>query len=125
MSKEKKFYVYILECENGNYYTGYTDDIAKRFNAHITGAKTGAKFTRSFKPSRIAAAWEITGGKGAAMKVEHFIKKKRRAIKQNFISDPKTLKDEFFKKQKIVLEIDIIACLQAENIDLKTVALKE
>ncbi|OQA74329.1 MAG: hypothetical protein BWY32_03625 [bacterium ADurb.Bin243] len=59
------------------------------------------------------------------MKVEHFIKKKRRAIKQNFIDDPQTLKCEFLKKQKIVLEIDITACLQAENINLKTAALKE
>lgn len=125
MINEKPFYVYILECENGNYYTGYTDDIIRRFNAHKTGAKTGAKFTKSFKPSRIAAAWKISGGKGPAMKVEHFIKKQRRAIKQNFIDNPQTLKDEFLKKQKNVSQIDIAALLQTEMIKPETDAVKD
>jgi putative endonuclease len=105
--KEKSFFVYILECENGNYYTGYTIDIHKRFNVHKTGAGQGAKFTRSFKPSKIAAVWRISGGKSAAMKVEYFIKKHERRIKIKFINDPPCLKCEFFKKNEAQSDLDI------------------
>lgn len=108
METVKPFFVYILECENGNYYTGYTDDIARRFNVHKTGAKEGAKFTRSFKPSRIAAAWKISGGKGAAMKVEFFIKKRTRRVKEKFISNPLSLRAEFFKKKEVDDAMDIV-----------------
>jgi putative endonuclease len=104
----KPFFVYILECENGNFYTGYTDDIARRFNVHKTGAKEGAKFTRSFKPSKVAAAWKIFGGKSAAMKVEFFIKKRSRSVKEKFISDPPSLKMEFFKKKETADAMDIV-----------------
>ncbi len=105
--KEKAFFVYILECENGNYYTGYTIDIVKRFNVHKAGAGRGAKFTKSFKPSKIAAAWRVSGGKGAAMKLEYFIKKHERCIKKKFISDPACLKYEFFKKHEAREGLDI------------------
>ncbi len=105
--EEKLFFVYILECENGNYYTGYTIDIHKRFNTHKTGSKQGAKFTKSFKPSKIAAAWRISGGKSAAMKVEYFIKKRERRVKQKFIDDPPSLKTEFFKKKEQDCNMDI------------------
>ena len=30
----KPFYVYILKCSDGSYYTGHTDDIEKRFLEH-------------------------------------------------------------------------------------------
>ena len=108
-TKEKLFFVYILECENGNYYTGYTIDINKRFNTHKTGSRQGAKFTKSFRPSKIIAAWRISGGKSAAMKVEYFIKKRERRVKQKFIDDPPCLKIEFFKKKEPDYDIDIFA----------------
>lgn len=31
------FYVYILKCSDGSYYTGQTDDLEKRFNQHAVG----------------------------------------------------------------------------------------
>jgi predicted GIY-YIG superfamily endonuclease len=31
------FYVYILKCKDGSYYTGHTDDIDKRINEHVRG----------------------------------------------------------------------------------------
>ena len=68
----KDYYVYILECSNGRLYTGYTVDIEKRFNEHVSG-KSGAKFTRAFKPRKIAAAWKVAGERGDAMHIEAFI----------------------------------------------------
>ena len=32
-----EFYVYILECSDGSYYTGHTDDIDARISAHELG----------------------------------------------------------------------------------------
>ena len=38
-------YVYILECEDGSYYTGWTNDLNRRFAMHCKGK--GAKYTRT------------------------------------------------------------------------------
>lgn len=45
-------YIYILECEDGSYYTGWTNDLEKRFHAHCSGK--GAKYTKTHHPVRIA-----------------------------------------------------------------------
>lgn len=45
------WYVYILLCGNGSFYTGYSPDLERRFWEHQHGK--GGKYTRSFKPLRI------------------------------------------------------------------------
>ncbi|HEX2682625.1 MAG TPA: GIY-YIG nuclease family protein, partial [Ferruginibacter sp.] len=35
---QESFYVYIILCNDGSYYTGLTDDLTRRFDEHITGA---------------------------------------------------------------------------------------
>ena len=84
------WYVYILECENGSYYTGITDDMARRFAEHRKGTAR-SKFTRSFRPIRIAVCWRVGGVKGAALKIELLIKGLDRAAKDSLIIDPDTL----------------------------------
>jgi len=84
------FYVYILECSNGRFYTGYTVDLIKRFNEH-SSLKKGAKFTRSFKPRKIAASWKIAGDRGDAMKVEAFIKSLTKPEKILIAGNPELL----------------------------------
>ncbi|MBD3231925.1 GIY-YIG nuclease family protein [Candidatus Dependentiae bacterium] len=32
------FYVYILKCRDGSYYTGHTDNIEKRLSEHVSGS---------------------------------------------------------------------------------------
>ena len=82
--------MYIIECSNGSLYTGYTVDIEKRFDKHVSG-KGGAKFTRAFKPQSIEASWKITGERGDAMHVEAYIKSLDKKEKLTIISDPETL----------------------------------
>ena len=41
---EKYWYVYILKCGDGTLYTGITDDVSARLQAHREGK--GAKYTR-------------------------------------------------------------------------------
>ena len=48
---EKKDCVYILECNDGTLYTGWTNDIDKRFKAHNYGK--GAKYTKGRRPLKI------------------------------------------------------------------------
>jgi len=88
----KKNWVYILLCENGSFYTGYTNDLAKRYRAHLAG--TGlCKYTRSFKPLCIAQCWEIADSKALALKIERQIKKLSRSEKEKIICSPSLLLD--------------------------------
>ena len=91
MSEVKTYWIYILQCEDGRYYTGYTSDLQRRFRQHRN--KTGgAKFTRSFKPTGIAGCWRLEGNRGAAMRVENWIKKQKRSMKSDLINNPAALK---------------------------------
>lgn len=48
-NRSGKFWVYILECSDGTYYTGSTNDLGKRVKEHRDG-KRGAKYTRDRRP---------------------------------------------------------------------------
>ncbi|MGC1181528.1 GIY-YIG nuclease family protein, partial [Legionella sp.] len=72
------------------YYTGYTNNLEKRYFSHVNG--TGrCKYTRSFKPLKIAQFWEIREGKLQAMKVERSIKKLSRIDKDKLVHAPDLL----------------------------------
>ena len=45
-------YVYILRCGDGSLYTGWTNDLDARIEAHRSGR--GAKYTRSHLPVELA-----------------------------------------------------------------------
>jgi len=66
------FFVYILQCLDGTYYTGYTKDLDERTRQHANGK--GAKYTRSHKPDRVAYV-EVFESRSTAMKREKEIKK--------------------------------------------------
>jgi putative endonuclease len=85
----KKYWVYILLCNNQSYYTGYTDNLQRRYQSHLNGTG-GCKYTRSFKPLKIAQCWLINGDKRLAMQLEREIKKCTRQQKTKFILEPET-----------------------------------
>lgn len=90
MTDIQAYWVYILHCTNNTYYTGYTNNLEKRYQSHVNG--TGkCKYTRSFKPKSIAQSWEIIGGKARAMQIEAQIKSLSRAEKEKLILNPKLL----------------------------------
>ena len=89
--EQKKYWVYILKCANNTYYTGYTNNLAKRYQSHLDG--TGkCKYTRSFRPVCIAQSWEIDDDKSLAMQLEAYIKSCSRAEKERLIDCPLSLK---------------------------------
>lgn len=74
------YFVYILLCQNGSYYTGSTNDVEKRFEDHLN--RRGARYTKSHKPVKIIYK-EAFVTKSEALKREAEIKKwpKRRKEK--------------------------------------------
>jgi len=42
--EEKPWFVYILECQDGSFYTGVTTDLDKRMKTHAEGK--GSKYVR-------------------------------------------------------------------------------
>lgn len=98
--------VYMLHCDNGSYYTGYTLDLARRYQAHLDGK---CKYTRSFKPTHIASGWYIEGDKADAMRVERFIKSLSRKQKEALLLSPESMKNHFDCIISNVAESEIIA----------------
>ncbi len=76
------FYVYILLCMDGSFYTGYTGDLNERIRQHENGK--GAKYTKSHRPQKVAYV-ELFGSRSAAMKRERAIKKLSHQQKQALI----------------------------------------
>lgn len=79
---DKKYYVYILLTERNTYYCGYTDDVEKRYKAHLEGH--GAKYTRANKPTKLLWQKEFNS-KSEAMKEESRIKALSRIEKEKLI----------------------------------------
>jgi len=85
------FWIYILECDDGSYYTGYSNNLARRYRLHVEG-KAGVRYTRSRRPVRIAQCWRLFDTVGTALKVEHLVKKRPRAAKTRLVTNPGELK---------------------------------
>ena len=77
------FYVYILLCMDGSFYTGYTNDLQQRTRQHENGK--GAKYTKSHPPQKVAYV-EVFGSRSSAMKREKAIKKLSHQQKKDLIS---------------------------------------
>lgn len=45
------WYVYILLCQDGSFYTGYSNNVEQRFSDHKNGK--GGHYTRSHKPVKL------------------------------------------------------------------------
>jgi putative endonuclease len=88
----ERFWIYMLECENGAYYVGYSTNLTRRLRQHIDGT-AGVRYTRSFKPVRVSQCWRLFGSVGAALKVERLIKKAGRGTKERFVREPAALRE--------------------------------
>ncbi|MBX2866646.1 GIY-YIG nuclease family protein [Candidatus Kaiserbacteria bacterium] len=82
--QKHKYYVYILKCSDGTYYTGITNDLDKRVEAHNTSPQ-GAKYTRTRRPVRLMYSESCTD-KGEALRREYEIRKCSRTQKVNIIA---------------------------------------
>ena len=76
-------YTYILECKDGTYYTGWTNNLEKRMKEHNEGK--GAKYTKARRPVKLVY-FETFESKIDAMKREYAIKQMKRSEKIKLIS---------------------------------------
>lgn len=74
-------YVYILECADGTYYIGKTQDLENRLKAHNGEVTGGAKYTRGRRPVRIVYSEELKST-SEALKREFELKKLTKLQKQ-------------------------------------------
>ena len=79
------WYVYMVRCSDETLYTGITNDLEKRIEAHNSG-KDGARYTRSRRPVKLVYS-EEAGTKSAAAKLEYKIKKMTREKKMKLVSN--------------------------------------
>jgi putative endonuclease len=84
-SIENTWFVYILECRDGSWYTGITNDLEKRIDAHTHGR--GAKYTKGRGPFTLIYS-SICKNREEASRQEHSIKQLSRAQKECFIKEP-------------------------------------
>jgi len=82
------YFVYILECSDGSFYTGITNNVERRFNEHKNGK--GGHYTSSKKATRLIYT-EKHPDKSSALKREAEIKKWKRE-KKLLLVQSKTLK---------------------------------
>jgi putative endonuclease len=77
------FYVYIILCVDGSFYTGYTKNIDARTRLHASGK--GARYTKMHKPQKVAYS-ELFDSRAKAMRREKEIKKLTHQQKLNLIN---------------------------------------
>lgn len=76
-------YVYIVECADGTYYTGYTPKIRRRVKLHNAGR--GAKYTRDRRPVSLVWSKKYRYFK-RAIKRELAIKRLSRVAKERLVA---------------------------------------
>jgi putative endonuclease len=73
--------VYILECKDGSYYTGVTNDLEKRMKVHQKGKGSKYVVSRGFGKLLISKNYST---KSSALKAEYKIKQLPRKKKLEF-----------------------------------------
>ncbi|HEC14022.1 MAG TPA: GIY-YIG nuclease family protein [Acidiferrobacteraceae bacterium] len=77
------WFVYIVQCRGGTYYTGITTDLERRIQEH-NDTRKAARYTRSRRPVNLAYA-EGHDSRSEASKREHQLKQLTVAQKRSLI----------------------------------------
>jgi putative endonuclease len=84
LQKTKPWVIYLLECGDGSFYTGITNDLDKRLNTHNAGL--GAKYTRGRLPLKLLE-FKLVENHSTALKLEAHIKKLPKSKKRAFFCE--------------------------------------
>lgn len=68
---KKVWFTYVIECEDGTFYKGFTDDLVKRYKQHCDGI--GAEHTKIHKPKQLYY-WEMHYSQNEAIAREKYLK---------------------------------------------------
>lgn len=78
----KSYYVYILQCSEGSYYTGVTSDIERRFFEHQEGLIKGC-YTHNKRPLKLIYVEEsinILAAISREKQIKGWTRKKKEAL---------------------------------------------
>lgn len=81
MVEKKSWCVYLLECSDGSYYTGITNNLDKRMKMHESGK--GSKYVRARGFRGLINSLDCKT-KSEAMKIEYRIKQLNKKEKLDF-----------------------------------------
>ncbi|KXH86842.1 GIY-YIG nuclease family protein [Sporosarcina sp. HYO08] len=94
MEKNAEHVFYVLECNDGSFYAGYTNNLEKRVRVHNEGK--GARYTRAKLPVRCIYKEQFET-KREAMQAEYRFKQLSRALKEQYVERGRST-DEVSKK---------------------------
>ncbi len=79
------WHLYLIECTNGAYYAGITNDLESRYAAHARGQ--GAKYTKANPPRRLLAS-KTYPDRSSASRAEWEIRQLPRSKKLAYLAIP-------------------------------------
>lgn len=86
----KPWHLYLVRCGDGSLYTGISNDVARRLEAHRCGR--GARYLKGRGPLVLARKLRV-GSRGDALRVERQVKRMKREQKEKLIAGKIRLKD--------------------------------
>ena len=84
ISKQNKWYLYVLLCADGTYYTGVTTDTSRRLHEH-NYTQRGAKYTRRRRPVNLIYSASYAN-RSEAQKAEYKFKKLNKNQKEVIVN---------------------------------------
>ena len=97
--KVKTYFVYILKCNDGSYYTGITNDISRRFQEHNNATDPSA-YTSSRRPVELVFHEGFSNPETAIQfekKIKKWSRKKKEALIESRFDDLPALSKKNFK----------------------------
>ena len=88
LAQQQNNYVYIVRCSDQTLYTGWTNHLKKRIEAHNAGK--GAKYTKARRPVELVY-FETFERKSDALKREYQIKQLKKSEKEKLILSKKKI----------------------------------
>ena len=79
----KRWFLYILQCNDGTLYTGITNDLPRRLAQHGDG--NASRYTRSRRPLKLVYQ-EPCHNKSSALRKEYALKQLSKKDKQEYIN---------------------------------------
>jgi putative endonuclease len=84
LSSTQPWFLYVVECANGAFYTGISTNVTRRVQEHNAGR--GARYTASRRPVVLRASWRFPDRR-SAMQAEAAFKRKDRSAKERAINE--------------------------------------
>ncbi len=83
---KEEWFLYILQCQDGSFYTGVTNDLQRRLKMHNDGR--ASRYTRSRRPVKLLYQ-EVYASRAQVLVREYAIKALSRERKEKLVADGK------------------------------------